>query len=334
MADQEHTKNLALELANRPLVLVIAETAALIIIALVAFIGNSSVLYVFLKSPRFRSVTNYYLITLALSDVAYSSIVMQNVILGSAYGRDVSGPRIGTALGLVGYTLVSGSLQTTTLIAVNRFFCVVKPEVYRRYFKPKPALLMIIGMWVFSVLNAGSVFFIGLAKFDFYPGKFCYLLAFIDRTTAVVYNFLAFFLFFVLPMSVAGLCYWNIYKLVKGHQNAVGSSLNTSHDASSPRLTREEIHITRSLLALVCGFVICWLPCSIVNIVAMFYNLSRHAEMIFIFTASLSTAINPIIFNIFNKPFRKQFLSVFCGWNQMIRVGTSGGDQRTVSSRT
>lgn len=299
-------------------------------IAVVALVGNASVLYVFLKSPRFRSVTNYYLITLSLSDVCYSLLVMPIVIPGALCGRDVLGPVVGTAFGLVGYTFVSGSLQTTTLIAVNRFFCVVKPELYRKYFRPKPALLMIVGMWLFSIFNAGSVFLIGIGKFKFFPGRFCYLLDFSNRTTALAYNFLSFFLFNIMPISIASMSYWNIHKMVKVHQNAVASSLNASQDANAnSRLSRGEINITRSVLALVCGFVFCWLPCSVVNILGMFYDLPRHVEMIFIYTASLSTAINPIIFNIFNKPFRKQFLSVFCGCNERIRVNVSGSDHPT-----
>lgn len=316
MATQAHTVKLAMELANRPMIQVISETGALAIIAVIALLGNASVLYVFFKSPSFRSVTNYYLIALAISDVTYSLTIMSVSIAHSAYGGDVLGSRIGTAFGILAYILVGGSLQMTTLIAINRFFCVVKPQVHRKYFRPKPGLIMIVAMWIFAVLNVAAAFLSGIAKYEFYPGRFSYLLTFEKRTVETIYYIISLLFFVILPMLVAGLCYWNIYRIVTVHKNTVAnSSLNNEHGTNgqgSSNLSKKEIHITRSLLALVCGFVICWLPCSVVNIVAIFYDLPRHVEMIFTYTSAVSTAINPIIFNIFNKPFRKRYLSIFC----------------------
>lgn len=206
MVNQEHNVQLAMELANRPITLVVAETGALIIIAVVALVGNVSVLYVFRKSPRFRSVTNYYLIALAISDVIYSLTIMpMSIIPHAACGRDVLGNRVGTSVGLLAYTLVGGSLQMTTLIAVNRFFCVVKPQVYRKYFRPEPALLMIAAMWISAVLNVAAAFLSGIANYEFYPGRFSYILAFSDRTVEEVYYFISSFFFIILPLSVASL---------------------------------------------------------------------------------------------------------------------------------
>jgi len=325
MVNEEHNKQIALELANRTLAMVIAESGALIIIGITALLGNASVLYVFLKSPRFRTVTNYYLITLAVSDISYSLTIAPVTVIVAVNGRDVVGPKVGTAFGLLGYTLATGSLLTTALIAVNRFTYIVKPQVFRKYFKHKPALIMIISMWIIASLNAGSVFVSGIAKFHFFPGKFCYLLAIKNHIVEVVYTCTAYFLFVILPMFIASLCYWNIQKLVKEHQNSVALSLSVGDGANvtvsdSQRMSRSEIHITKAVLALVCGFVICWIPPTIISNLGLFYDLSRHVQLIFIYTTSLSTAINPIIFNVFNKPFRKQFLGIFCGWCQNRRV--------------
>ncbi|KAK3717313.1 hypothetical protein QZH41_002319 [Actinostola sp. cb2023] len=138
-------------------------------------------------------------------------------------------------------------------------------------------------------------------------------------------------------MSIASICYWNIYKVVHGHQNALSSTLNAGAAGNNPSLTRDEIRITRSVLALVCGFVICWIPCSIVNILSVFLNLPRNVEMIFIYTAFLSSAVNPIIFNIFNKPFRRQFLGIFCRASVSVgseQVMTSSSDPRTARKVT
>jgi melatonin receptor type 1B len=329
-ADPEHTKLLAYQLAHRSLAQVIAETATLVFIALAALVGNSSVLYVVYKSPRLRSVTNYYLITLAISDVTFAALVMTVTIGTAACGRDVIGINAAQVIGFIGYALVSGSLQTTTLIAINRFFCVVKPLLYRKYFKPKPAVLMIIGVWVVSLANTAVVYLSGMATFEFYPGRFVHLLAFTDQNTERIYQAISCVVFVVIPISITVLCYWKVYQVVTVHNATVSSNLHAGPAENTSSLSKEEIHVTKSVLALVCGFVLCWIPCTVVSFLASFMNLPRNAEMVFIYNAYTSSVINPIVFNIFNKPFRNQFAKVF-GFKAG-RVGASS--EQPVSSLT
>ena len=162
------------------------------------------VLYVFYKTPRLRSVTSYYIITLAISDVILSILLMPISIVQAAVGRDAIGYQIGQVAGFAGFSFVFGSLQTTSLIAVNRFFCVVKPMLYRKYFKPKPATLMIISTWVVSI-------------------------AFIA-------------LFYIKSISALQVT------------TRVSSTSNATLTYSGFFMSRDQIQITRSLLALVFGF--------------------------------------------------------------------------------
>jgi melatonin receptor type 1B len=143
MANYEHNKVLANELAHRTTTEVIVETSIFVAIALTALVGNSCVLYVFHQSPNIRTVTNYYIITLAIFDVALALIVMPCIIATFACGRDVIGYQAGQVICFINLSLAFGSLQTTHLIAINRYFCIVKPNIYKRIFKPKQAMLSI-----------------------------------------------------------------------------------------------------------------------------------------------------------------------------------------------
>ena len=80
---QEHTNKLSHELANRQLSLVVIETGLLVIIALIALLGNTCVLYVFYKMPSLRRpVTSYYIITLAISDILMDTFGIQANLSG------------------------------------------------------------------------------------------------------------------------------------------------------------------------------------------------------------------------------------------------------------
>jgi melatonin receptor type 1B len=180
---------------------------------------------------------------------------------------------------------------------------------------------MIAAAWMFSMSFVAMMYLSGMSTFEFFPGRFMHFPAFPDQTTARVIGVLYQLLFAVLPMITTAICYWKVYKVVKGHNATVSSNLNAAGAAgNTSTLTREEIEITRSVLALVCGFVVCWIPCSTVFHLAVYINLPRRVEMILIYSAFASSAINPFVYNVFNKPFRKQFLRVICPLSTKVEV--------------
>ncbi|XP_031570031.1 D(1) dopamine receptor-like [Actinia tenebrosa] len=323
--DKEHTKTQLYELSHRSLAETIVETGFLVLIAVTSLIGNALVLFVFYKSPRLRSrVTSYYIITLAISDVLLSTIVMPIGIAGAASGRDIFGSKTGEGIQWVYTELVFGSVLTTALIAVNRFFCVTKPSIYRKYFKPRPAKITIVSAWLFSLTFIAVMYLSGMCTFEFYPGCFMHFPSFRDQITANVIGVSYQMLFAVVPLIITVVCYWKLYKHVKSHNVQVTSNLNAANEVQVPTLSKEEIAVTRSLMALVCGFIVCWIPCSTVFHLATYINLPRRVEAIIVYTSFASSAINPIVYNVFNKPFRRQFLRVCCHpmQNQVIAGGS------------
>ena len=305
MMSEEHHKLTLYELAHRSLAQVIVETGILVLIALTALVGNSCVLYVFYKSPRLRYVTSYYLIVLAVSDVTLAVVVMPTAIVGTACSKDIIGRRFGEAIQWIYSELVLSSAQTTALIAINRFFCMVQPSIYRKYFKPKPAVLMIVAAWVFPLLLITAIYLSDFTAFQFYSGRFMYFPAFKSLTVARFMAALYQILFVVAPLLVTVFCYWKIYRVVTGHNAAVSSTLNAGPAANNSPMTREEIHITKSVLPLVCGFVICWIPCGTVYHVSTYVDIPRSAELFITYSAYASSAINPFVFYFFNNPFKK-----------------------------
>lgn len=298
----EHNQGIAKELANRSLVQVIGETSLLFIIAITALLGNSCVLYVFYKSPEIRKkVVSYYLITLAISDVIMSSIFMPFLMAASACGHDVIGFKGGQYFGIISMPLLYGSILTTVMIAVNRFFCVVKPQIYQKLFKPKPALLMIVAIWivpfVFVICSTGSS-----VVFYFYPGRYMYYPAFTNYTIELVTGTFTYLFVGFLPLLLTGYCYWKVQKQVQVH--------SASLRAGSVALTFEEVNITKSLVAVVAGFGLCWCTGCTLIYVDIYINLPRSLDMLMVYLACLSSAINPFIYNTVNRRFRRQFFNI------------------------
>jgi melatonin receptor type 1B len=142
-----------------------------------------------------------------------------------------------------------------------------------------------------------------------------YFVTSLKPNTERVISGLSILMFVILPMLLTISCYWKVYQKVKGHNATVSNTLSAGLAENNSSLTKEEIHITRSLLALVCGFVVCWIPSTTLVHLSAYVNLPRRVELIAMYTASFSSAINPILFNIFNKRFKAEFLNIFCPTN-------------------
>jgi len=307
------------------------------------------VLYVFYKSPRLRTVTSYYIITLAISDVATGTLAMPAIIGVTACGCDALGSLGGKIFQWVVAELLFGSLQTTSLIAVNRYFCVVKPAVYRKHFCPKKAILMIISCWLVILVPLIAVFTSGIASIDFFASRYMRFPYINDLYTGRIITAMYQVLFTVLPATLSTICYWKIHKKIKSHKPSLASNRNTNGATSlsvtlsrSPSTTAttnrevsvvsnqlptvvlsqissasmesnrtmsstiKEIKLTKSMMVIVMGFCVCWLTSSTILHISAYVHLPRLVEALFTYFGFTSSAINPILYNIYNRPFRRR----------------------------
>ena len=138
------------------------------------------------------------MITLAISDVLMS-VTASVVIATAATGHDVIGFIGGQVFGIISFTLIYGTVLSTSMIAVNRFFCVVRQQLYRKWFKEKPALIMIVIMWIVSFLTVTLGYIDKTIVFRFYPGRFCYY-PFLNYTNEKVVSAVANLLTGILPL--------------------------------------------------------------------------------------------------------------------------------------
>lgn len=317
MLDQNHSEQLTSELADRTLTLILLETVTLTLITVIACVGNACVLFVLYKEPRLRNPTSFYLISLATSDVVLSIFVMPTSVLTSALGRNVLSDKVGTLVGWIFAQSAFVSLYTTSLIAINRFFCVVKPMQYRKYFRRATVSRTIVGVWVFLFVFLLVLYSSGAIKMIFYPGRVVYFIVCTDTTSSIL-TAVSHFMLVILPLVLTAICYWKLYVLVKG-QPALPST-TISHKSV---LAKKEFQATRLLLSLVCGFTICWIPCSILFHSAIYISLSRSLEMVIVYMAYISSAINPFLYNVLSKPFRRRFLELICSRQNSIEVSAN-----------
>ena len=120
-------------------------TCVEVVCAVTSFVGNLLVLIAFTRYRRLRSVTNYYVISLAVAD-----LLVALVGIPSALATSVGLPRQFRLCLLMNSTLMmlcTGSILSLVAVTVDRFWAVVRPLRYAADMTGRRAMVVIACCW-------------------------------------------------------------------------------------------------------------------------------------------------------------------------------------------
>ncbi|KAJ7361896.1 Melatonin- receptor [Desmophyllum pertusum] len=162
---------LSLELASRTEALVWIETVLFAILNVVAFFGNLLTCYAVYRNHRLRTLSNMFVIALGVSDILMSTCCMPFSVVTLFRGQWVFGESFCRFHGFGALMFGMISLSTMGIIAVSRYFCVVKPEKYIVLFTKQRTLMYIGFVWFAAMVGSVPPFFFKNGGFEFQPGK-------------------------------------------------------------------------------------------------------------------------------------------------------------------
>ncbi|KGL74567.1 Neuromedin-U receptor 2 [Tinamus guttatus] len=288
------------------------------LIFVVGVVGNFLVCLVIIKHRNMKTPTNYYLFSLAVSDllVLLFGMPLEVYEMWSNYPF-LFGP-VGCYFKTALFeTVCFASILSVTTVSVERYVAILHPFRAKLESTRKRALRTIVVLWVLSVLLAlpnTSTHGIMLQYFPngtLVPGS---------ATCTVVrpmwiYNCIVqitSFLFYVLPMGVISVLYYLMGLRLKGDKSLEVEEMAVNVQKPSRR------SVTKMLFVLVMVFAICWAPFHIDRLffsfvvewtepLANIFNLIHVVSGVFFY---LSSAVNPIIYNLLSQRFRMAFLCV------------------------
>ncbi|EDO39132.1 predicted protein [Nematostella vectensis] len=287
------------EVSSRETAIFVAEFVVFLLLLILILFGNSLTLYVVLSNRRLRTVTNLFVVSLAVSDLGMGVFVLALGMVALYVSRWPFGDAVCQYKGFFAITLAAASIQTLALTSVNRYFKVVKPSLYRKYFTMRATIICILSSWFVATLAAIPYLATGF-RMIYHPGKFvCYYndTSWWLGTVIIIYV--------GLPNSVIVFCYYQVFKTVKIHQKRLQSTQNNRSNVSV-----EDIKITRTLFVVVVFFMFCWAPYMIVDLVDVFrgyWSMSREVYTMSTFLGTLSSAVNPVIYCFLNPSFRREY---------------------------
>lgn len=285
----------------------VIETLVFLPLTVAALFGNSLVLTAVYRNPRLRTSAHYFIATLALTDLLSACISQPLTVTVLISGRWMTGTFGCHIHGFFNSFLTYTSSYTMVLTAVNRYFKVVRPRSYTRYFTRKRVLFQLASIWIVNLLVVLTPVLCGWAQFGFYDiFKACALR--FSPSREVSWAAFEFTTFSLIPMVIISICHYKVSKTLRRH-NHVLVSLRSSNTS----IHVDEIRVTKTLFMLVFAFFACMFIGFIMVVVcriATGFILSPVGYSL-IFLITLTTAINPILYTCTSKVFRKEFYLIF-----------------------
>ena len=297
------------------------QTAFLILIMIVTFLGNFMVCLTVYLHRRLRSVTNYFIVSLAVSDLLVSLLslpfrIKQTLDNGIwCHGYDLCVTWI-----IVDLICSCASICNLAAISVDRYIAIVHPFRYHSLMTTTVGWIVIGIVWTYSVAWAG----LSLLNWT-EPGKppFNTELACAKRDK-IFYTVVTVFAFY-LPLTIVLVMYGFVLRVAMNQARAV-ASLQPVNGNRDGRGRRSSINIVKELkaaktLAIVIGaFTICWFPFFTFLLISLWNlkllrppQISEQAILglrgTFMYVLpAINSTLNPIIYALFNREFRTAFL--------------------------
>ena len=283
--------------------LVLLRVTVLGIVLSLGILGNSLVILCISRIKEMRTVTGVFLVNLAVSDLGVASICVPVAIAAS-----VDSPMLGNPVlcNLNGFSLVFfflASIQTLSAISVHKYITVV--FAMRTTVTKNRARVVLAIVWIISlVLATGPT--IGWSQYEYSPGRHqCS-----PKTPKSIggYSHMASLLSFgyIIPVITMTFCYSRLYCTSRKHMRRLRANAITNDNEGT-----SERDLINTLVIILLGFIVCWLPFVVYIVYGMqdlpipFYMPS----LAFLFGYG-NSALNPIIYALRHKSFRKGFREV------------------------
>lgn len=301
-------EDLAQNIAKRSDALIVIEATALILVDITALIGNALVFAVAYRNRRRHTITDILIVALSLTDLLVAATVMPLSAGALITGVWLYNRSVCLLQGFCVITFATASLNTLSVIAVNRYFCVVRPNDYRNVFSMKKTLGYLGIVWLVACSFSISPLVFGRDDYAFQPGK---VLCVYPFEINVAYTVCLDVLFIGLPTMAISFCYWRVFSTVRGRNRI----LTEGSDELETRANRnvQDANITKTLVVVLVGFVCCWLPVLVIDTIDVVTGaliLPRQLYLFYTLMVFLSSTINPFIYALVNKRFRKEYWKI------------------------
>ncbi|XP_024155596.1 neuropeptide FF receptor 2 [Oryzias melastigma] len=311
-------------------------TVSYLLIFVVCMVGNSVVCFIVLRSKNMRTVTNLFILNLAISDLLVGifcmpTTLLDNIITGWPFGSIVC-----KLSGMVQGISVSASVFTLVAIAVDRFRCIVYP--FRQKLTIGTSKMIIVIIWVLAffimcpsgvmlqVTKEPTVRIVVDRSSETRPFYWCRE-NWPSQEMRKIYTTVLFANIYLAPLSLIVIMYarigFTLFKTTipptRGSGSGEGSGANKLSVDGRQTISRKKKRVIMMLVVVALLFVLSWLPLWTLMMLSDYARLTEHQYRvinIYVYPfahwlAFFNSSVNPIIYGFFNENFRRGFQAAF-----------------------
>ncbi|XP_065652488.1 alpha-1A adrenergic receptor [Hydra vulgaris] len=206
------------------LYIIILKSLYLLLCFFLGIIGNLLVIIAIFKYTKLQTVTNFFILNLAITDFMFSAYGIPFIFVTTIAKRWLLGNVVCELVGFLNLLVMLTSIWTLVMISINRYLNVAKPNDIKTLYTKRRTFFIIIAVWVFSGLISFPPF-IGWSVFR-PDGCFCTF----DVQKSKSYTIFIGLFAYVLPFHILIVLYMRTYFTLNKHKKKTRS--NYSNDNS------------------------------------------------------------------------------------------------------
>ncbi|XP_048771085.1 pyrokinin-1 receptor-like [Ostrea edulis] len=312
---------------RKDLFTVVLLSTAYFIIFLTGTIGNLTTCLVLRKQVYMHTVTNQYLLNLAIADLLTIVLALPPEVytIWEAYPWRFGEPFCIFKAFLLEWTSYA-SVLTITGFTVERYIAICHPITGQKVTRQSRAFKCIICIWIISACCA--------MPYPFHTRTFYYLND--PRTNLPIKDTLlcnipiewhgrmiamfqvSTFAFFFLPMTIITIMY--ILIGIRLRRTEVDTTMGVQYKGALSTTARARKAVLKMLVAVVVAFFLCWAPFHAQRLMTLYIkdwspeSMEFHSHLFYISGVLyfVSSTVNPILYNLLSRKFRYAFKRTFC----------------------
>lgn len=275
-----------------------------VVLILGTIFGNVLVIVAFSFFARMRTVTNYFVVSLACTDLGVALFSMPLWIAYLLTGPMwVLGDNLSRAWTMM--DILTGTASITNLMAISfdRSICINNPLRYSDWMTCRKVTVIITCVWIYSIC-------VTVASFLLYTKR--------------IFNFITFITCFCVPLLVIITAYSIIFKVALRQIRQISAMSPAQYTGRHNRFLKE-VKAVKTLAVVVGAFVICWLPFIALNMVYSLCDPSQYCPVVnpevILVTKWMhygNSLLNPVIYTAMNRDFRRAFMALLCWKTRMM----------------
>ncbi|XP_078508999.1 adenosine receptor A2b-like [Lissotriton helveticus] len=305
-----------------------------VLLALLTVAGNLLVIWAVASNPRLKSITNYFIVSLAVADVTVGLLVIPFAItISVGFHMEFHGCLFLACLVLV---VTQISVFSLLAIAVDRYLAIRLPLRYGALVNGAQAKKVMALLWALAIF-LGMIPLFGwnnlhaiesgckepnneVSPLDVTQSPAnemrtscrtvtCYFEVVVDMNYMVYFNFFGCIL---LPLVCMMFLYISIYNVAcKQLRQMLPKGVGRGNGGKTLACLLKEIHAAKSLALIVGLFALCWLPLHILNCLPVFCPGCPRPPIWLMYLAiafsHANSVLNPVIYAFRLREFRRAF---------------------------